>query len=111
MRQLRGPLMADRRCGDSKKQTMLLKSEWAERFIKVCAKVPSVRRDSLTAGQSVYLGMPEGRCWVVAAGYVKLLDPRADGNRFVRLMMGFGGLFGDRRKWPKDCARRRRTQS
>jgi CRP/FNR family cyclic AMP-dependent transcriptional regulator len=75
---------------------MLLKSEWAERFIKVCAKVPSARRHSLTTGQTVYLVIPEGRCWVVAAGYVKLLDPRPDGNRFVRLLMGCGGLFGDR---------------
>jgi len=33
---------------------------------------------------------------VVAAGYVKLLDPRVDGDRFIRLILGRGGLFGDR---------------
>src|SRR5262249_11366693 len=38
----------------------------------------------------------EGRCWVVASGYVKLLDPRPDGNRFIRLILGRGALFGDR---------------
>jgi CRP/FNR family transcriptional regulator, cyclic AMP receptor protein len=75
---------------------MLLKSEWAKRFVQVCAKLPSVRRRSLTTGQTVYLILPEGRCWVVASGYVKLLDPRPDGNRFVRLILGRGSLFGDR---------------
>jgi CRP/FNR family cyclic AMP-dependent transcriptional regulator len=62
---------------------MLPKAAWAERFM-------------LAAGQPVYPTMPDGRCWVVKAGYVKLLDPRVDGNRFVRLILGRGGLFGDR---------------
>ena len=55
---------------------MLLNSEWVERFIHACAKVRSARRLSLAAGQLVYSTTPEGRCWVVKAGYVKLLDPR-----------------------------------
>ena len=75
---------------------MLLTKKWAERFIQACAKVQSARRRSLAAGESVYSTMPEGRCWVVAAGYVKLLDPRPDGDRFIRLILGRGGLFGDR---------------
>jgi CRP-like cAMP-binding protein len=75
---------------------MLLKTEWVERFVQACAKVRSARRRPLTAGQLVYSTLPEGRCWVVAAGYVKLLDPRVDGNRFVRLILSRGGLFGDR---------------
>ena len=33
---------------------------------------------------------------MVKAGYVKLLDPRVEGNRFIRLILGRGGLFGDR---------------
>ena len=33
---------------------------------------------------------------MVTTGYVKLIEPRADGNRFVRLILGRGGLFGDR---------------
>ena len=33
---------------------------------------------------------------MVADGYVKVLDPRIDGSRFVRLILGRGGLFGDR---------------
>src|SRR3954453_1806563 len=76
--------------------TMLLNSEWVERFIHACAKVRSARRLSLAAGQVVYSTTPEGRCWVVKAGYVKLLDPRVEGNRFIRLILGRGGLFGDR---------------
>ena len=32
----------------------------------------------------------------MVAGYIKLLDPRVDGNRFIRLILGRGGLFGDR---------------
>jgi CRP/FNR family transcriptional regulator, cyclic AMP receptor protein len=75
---------------------MLLNSEWVERFIHACAKVRSARRLSLAAGQLVYSTTPEGRCWVVKAGYVKLLDPRVEGNRFIRLILGRGGLFGDR---------------
>src|SRR4051794_41527072 len=75
---------------------MLLNSEWVERFIHACAKVRSARRLSLAAGQLVYSTTPEGRCWVVKAGYVKLLDPRVAGNRFIRLILGRGGLFGDR---------------
>jgi CRP/FNR family cyclic AMP-dependent transcriptional regulator len=76
--------------------TMLLNTEWAGRFIQACAKVPSTRRQSLAAAQVVYSTMPEAQCWVVTAGYVKLLDPRVDGNHFVRLIQGRGGLFGDR---------------
>jgi hypothetical protein len=34
---------------------MLLKSEWAERFINTCAKVKSARRRVLAASESVYL--------------------------------------------------------
>ena len=29
---------------------------------------------------------------MVTAGYVKLLDPRPDGDRFIRLILGRGGL-------------------
>ena len=75
---------------------MLLKSEWAEKFLKACAKVKPTRRRSLAAGETVYPSFPEARCWVVADGYVKVLDPRIDGSRFVRLILGRGGLFGDR---------------
>jgi CRP-like cAMP-binding protein len=75
---------------------MILKKQWAERFIQACAKVKSTRRRSLAAGESIYSTTPGGRCWVVAAGYVKLLDPRPDGDRFIRLILGRGGLFGDR---------------
>lgn len=75
---------------------MLLRKDWAERFVKACARVRSARRRSLTSGKVVYPSFPEGRCWVVACGYVKVLDPRIDGNRAIRLIIGQGGLFGDR---------------
>ncbi len=75
---------------------MLLKTEWVERFIGACAKVRLARRRALTGGHLIYSTIPEGRCWVVTTGYVKLIEPRADGNRFVRLILGRGGLFGDR---------------
>jgi CRP-like cAMP-binding protein len=75
---------------------MLLKAEWSERFLQACSKVRSARRRSLSAGQLVYSTIPDGRCWVVVAGYIKLLDPRVDGNCFIRLILGRGGLFGDR---------------
>ncbi len=32
---------------------------------------------------------------MVASGYVRLLDPIADGVQFIRLILGRGGLFGD----------------
>jgi CRP-like cAMP-binding protein len=75
---------------------MFLKADWAERFVRACAKVPSARRHSMASGQSIYSAVPEGRCWVVTAGYVKVLDPRVDGDRFIRLILGRGNLFGDR---------------
>ena len=75
---------------------MLLKTEWVDRFIQACGKVRSVRRRPLVAGQTAYSTMPAGRCWLVAAGYIKLLDPRVDGNRLVRLFLSRAGLFGDR---------------
>ncbi|HEX3871665.1 MAG TPA: Crp/Fnr family transcriptional regulator [Pirellulales bacterium] len=75
---------------------MLLKSEWAARFIKTCARLPSAVRRSLAGGELIYATIPKGQCWVVAAGYVKVLDPRPDGSRFVRLILGRGSLFGDR---------------
>lgn len=75
---------------------MLLKSEWAERFLRACARVKSAHRRSPTSGKVVYPSFPEGRCWVVASGYVKVLDPRIDGRRAIRLIVGKGGLFGDR---------------
>jgi len=75
---------------------MFLKSEWVENFTTACAQVPSARRRSFAAGKPVYLETPAGQCWVVESGYVKLIDPRRDGNQFVRLVLGRGGLFGDR---------------
>lgn len=75
---------------------MLLKTEWTERFLRACAKLGSARRRPLRAGQTVYSTVPHGRCWVVADGYIKILDPRIDGNQFIRLILGRGGLFGDR---------------
>jgi CRP/FNR family cyclic AMP-dependent transcriptional regulator len=80
---------------DERGFAMLLKCEWAERFINTCAKVKLVRRRALAAGESIYLAEPKGRCWVVASGYVRLLDPVADGVQFIRLILGRGGLFGD----------------
>jgi CRP-like cAMP-binding protein len=74
---------------------MLLNAEWSERLFQACSKVRSARRRSLPAGQLVYSTIPDGRCWVVVAGYIKLLDPRVEGNRFIRLILGRGGLFGD----------------
>ncbi len=44
----------------------------------------------------VFSTTTEGRCWAVTSGYVKLLDPRVDGSRIIRLILGRGGLFGDR---------------
>lgn len=75
---------------------MRIEKKWAEKFTRVCAQVPSARRRSLTSGEMIYAAWPEGRCWVVAAGYVKLIDLRPDGDRFIRLIQGRGGLFGDR---------------
>lgn len=75
---------------------MLLKSEWSDRFLRMCASVRSARRRSMPSDRTIYSATPEGRCWIVATGYVKLLDPRVDGTRFVRLILGRGGLFGDR---------------
>ena len=75
---------------------MLLKTEWIERFVAACSEVRSTRQRTLAAGHAIYATVPEGRCWVVKTGYVKLLDPGVDGNRFIRLILGRGGLFGDR---------------
>ncbi|HEX4148157.1 MAG TPA: Crp/Fnr family transcriptional regulator, partial [Pirellulales bacterium] len=75
---------------------MLLKTEWAERFVRACEKLRSARRRLIPDGESIYLAVPEEQCWVIVAGYVKLLDPRGDGERFIRLILGRGGLFGDR---------------
>ena len=75
---------------------MFLSAEWSERFLQACSTVRSARRRSLPAGQLVYSTIPGGQCWAVVAGYIKLLDPRVDGNRFIRLILGRGGLFGDR---------------
>jgi CRP-like cAMP-binding protein len=75
---------------------MILKSEWSEQFIRACTRVKSARRTSLNSGAAVYSSFPEERCWAVAAGYVKIMDPRVDGGRAIRLIVGRGGLFGDR---------------
>ncbi|WZO98980.1 Crp/Fnr family transcriptional regulator [Isosphaeraceae bacterium EP7] len=75
---------------------MLLKSEWAERFLDACSRVKSARRRTLAPGTLVYSAVPDGQCWAVTSGYVKVLDPRFDGGRAIRLILGHGGLFGDR---------------
>jgi CRP/FNR family transcriptional regulator, cyclic AMP receptor protein len=75
---------------------MLLKSDWTEQFVKRCASIRSARRKSLSDGQSIYLEVPKGRCWVIATGYVKLVDSSGDGNRSTKLIVGRGSLFGDR---------------
>jgi CRP-like cAMP-binding protein len=75
---------------------MLMKTDWAARFVRVCEDVRSARRRSFTAGQTIS-GKPSGGfCWIVVSGYVMLLDPRTSGHRFIRLILGRGGLFGDR---------------
>ncbi len=73
---------------------MLLKREWADRFVSACAKLNTARRRSLAAGEMVYASTPQRRCGIVETGYVKILDPRADGNCFIRLFLGRGGLIG-----------------
>jgi hypothetical protein len=75
---------------------MFVSAEWSERFLQACSSVRSARPRSLPTGQLVYSTIPGGQCWAVVAGYIKLLDPRVDGNRFIRLILGRGGLFGDR---------------
>lgn len=75
---------------------MLLDSEWAERFLAACMGIRSARRRSLPSGTLIYSGIPAGCCWVVAGGYVKILDLRVDGGRAIRLIIGRGALFGDR---------------
>lgn len=75
---------------------MRIDKDWAERFARACVRVPSARRLSLASAEVLYSAAPHGRCWVVATGYVKLIDPRPDGDRFIRLIHGRGGLFGDR---------------
>ena len=50
----------------------------------------------VTIGATGFCDETEGRCWAVTSGYVKLLDPRVDGTRIIRLLVGRGGLFGDR---------------
>ena len=75
---------------------MLLKHDWAERFIQTCAGVPSAQRRSMAEGEVAYLAAPATKCMVVATGYVKLIDSRVDEGRVVRLILGRGGLFGHR---------------
>jgi CRP/FNR family transcriptional regulator, cyclic AMP receptor protein len=74
---------------------MQLKREWANRFLDACKFLRITRRQLLTSGSPVYVARPEGRCWIVRSGYVKLLDSTGDGETFVRLFLGRGGLFGD----------------
>lgn len=75
---------------------MRVEKKWAEQFTRACARVRSARRRSLSGGEAIYLAAPDGRCWAVTTGYVKLIDPRPDGARFIRLIHGRGGLVGDR---------------
>lgn len=75
---------------------MRVEKRWAERFVRACMGVPSARRRTLASGELIYSGTPGGLCWVVSSGYVKLIDPRPDGDRFIRLIHGRGGLLGDR---------------
>ena len=55
---------------------MILEKKWADRLLQACQQVRSARRRTVAAGESIFSTTPDGRCWVVAAGYVKLLDPR-----------------------------------
>ncbi|HWC91307.1 MAG TPA: Crp/Fnr family transcriptional regulator [Pirellulales bacterium] len=75
---------------------MLLKSQWAAQFVKACSTQRSAIRQVYSGGGLIYSTIPAGRCWAVKTGYVKLIDPRPDGNRFVRLILGRGSLLGDR---------------
>ncbi|MDG3006491.1 Crp/Fnr family transcriptional regulator [Paludisphaera mucosa] len=75
---------------------MILEKSWAEDFVKAAAQVRTARRRSLKSAETVCTDPTAGRCWVVAAGYVKVVDPRPDGDHFTRLVLGRGGLFGDR---------------
>jgi CRP-like cAMP-binding protein len=74
---------------------MLLDSNWVEAFLRRCRQVPGARRQAFAAGKPIYLQAPQGRCWLVATGYVKLIEPRGDGKQFIQLVLGRGNLFGD----------------
>jgi CRP/FNR family cyclic AMP-dependent transcriptional regulator len=74
---------------------MQLKRAWAEMFLQACTEMHSAKRTSFADEHAIYLLIPEGRCWIVRTGYVKLLDSGTDGERFIRLILGRGGLFGD----------------
>jgi CRP-like cAMP-binding protein len=75
---------------------VILNKHWAERFGAQCAKLRSARKRSLADGESVYLAVPPGRSYLVTTGYIKLFDAGANDHRIVRLLVGRGGLFGDR---------------
>ena len=74
---------------------MLLEKDWDERFLRACATSQSARRRSFRFGQPVYARMTERRCWAVTSGNVKLLDPRVDGNRVIRVIPSRGNVSGD----------------
>jgi CRP/FNR family cyclic AMP-dependent transcriptional regulator len=74
---------------------MQLKRAWAETFLKACTRLHSAKRTSFRDEHVIYLSIPEGRCCIVRSGYVKLLDSGTESERFIRLILGRGGLFGD----------------
>jgi CRP-like cAMP-binding protein len=80
--------------GNAASNEMLLRHEWAERFLQAISGMPSARRRSLVEGEAAYLAIPAEKCMVVATGYVKLLDSPSDKERVIRLILGRGGLFG-----------------
>ena len=60
---------------------MLLKSEWAERFIRACAKVRSARRRSLAAGQVDLLDDARGAVLGGDGRVRQAARPARDGDR------------------------------
>lgn len=75
---------------------MLVNQASAERLIQAFRRIPGGQRRSLGSGQVLYSSTPENQCFLVTSGYVKLVELRADGSQFVRLILGRGSVFGDR---------------
>lgn len=75
---------------------MLLNRASAERLARAFRLLPGGRSRSLGAGTTLYSSTPADRCFLLTSGYVKLVELRADGGQFVRLILGRGSVFGDR---------------
>lgn len=74
---------------------MQILTHLSEPFVSACGKLSTAKRRVFKDKQSIYVGRPRGRTFVIKRGYVRLIYIQPDGRSWTRMILGPGALIGE----------------